>query len=342
MEPLQPPPREVTHCPACGAPGERLHSGLRDRLFGAPGEWGTRRCSAPACGLHWIDPMPDPLTLGELYANYYTHGEGGDEEVETGVRGLYRRLEAGYQATRWGYPAGWAARCAGALLYLHPGRRAGADTRVMYLPARADGALLEVGAGDGSALRRMARLGWQVEGVDFDPAAVAAARAKGVDVRLGDLAAQDYEEGRFDALTMVHVIEHVPDPWALLTEARRVLRPGGRLVLLTPNPSAFGHRLFGADWRGLEPPRHLHLFPPRALAEAARQAGFSQVRCQAVPRARGILVASRMLREAGRVDPLHGPTPTQRLWAEGMEWLEWLFGWWSPEVGEECVLIAQR
>ena len=117
--------------------------------------------------------------------------------------------------------------------------------------------------------------GWEVEGLDFDEKAIDRAwREYGVTVRHGDLRAACYPDGSFDAVTMNHVIEHVHDPIAPLAESWRILISGGRLVVATPNIASSGHERFGRNWRGLEPPRHLHLFSEKTLAEAARHAGF--------------------------------------------------------------------
>src|SRR5258708_36641931 len=98
----------------------------------------------------------------------------------------------------------------------------------------------------------MRRLGGDAEGVDVDPLAVENARARGLPVRLGDLAAQRYPADHFDAIYMSHVIEHVHDPVALLSECRRVLKVGGRLVALTPNVESWGHRRFQRAWAPLD------------------------------------------------------------------------------------------
>jgi 2-polyprenyl-3-methyl-5-hydroxy-6-metoxy-1,4-benzoquinol methylase len=78
------------------------------------------------------------------------------------------------------------------------------------------------------------------------------------------------------------VIEHVPDPASLLKECRRVLRPGGKLVVATPNCKSLGHSLFKENWRGLEPPRHLQILSPLALRRFLSEAGFKQVKIMTV------------------------------------------------------------
>jgi SAM-dependent methyltransferase len=141
--------------------------------------------------------------------------------------------------------------------------------------ARPGGRILDVGAGSGIFVARLRALGWDAVGVEPDPTAAAGARSRhGGDVRTGTLEEQRLPDGSFDAVHLSHVLEHVHEPGALLRECRRVLRPGGRLVVLTPNAESLGHRLQGRGWRGLEPPRHLHVFTSRSLRRALRDAGF--------------------------------------------------------------------
>src|SRR5207237_8067181 len=119
---------------------------------------------------------------------------------------------------------------------------------------------LEFGCGGVQFMSRRAEAGWNVGGIEPDPKAVQALRArKGFDVR-ASLA--DFGEGAeaFDVVTMSHVIEHVTDPIGTLRSLRRILRPGGLLLITTPNAASLGSRVFGKYWRGLEPPRHLNVF----------------------------------------------------------------------------------
>lgn len=116
---------------------------------------------------------------------------------------LYERVIDGYLSQRYGYHVGIKGminQLLGILLYLHPGRRADADVRVMCLPAKSAGRLLEVGFGSGQTLKRLQELGWNVHGVDSDPAAVKNASFKGLNVRFGDLAARGYPDNYCFAL----------------------------------------------------------------------------------------------------------------------------------------------
>jgi len=60
-------------CCLCQTPGEMLYEGMRDRLFGTPGEWNLRRCPNRDCGLIRLDPMPLEADIGKAYADYFTH-----------------------------------------------------------------------------------------------------------------------------------------------------------------------------------------------------------------------------------------------------------------------------
>lgn len=101
--------------------------------------------------------------------------------------------------------------------------------------AGAPGRLLDVGTGVGALVRLAGERGWHAVGVDVDPAVVAYARARGLDVRLGELEKLALPAGSFDLVTLCNVVDFVPDPVAVLAECRRVLVPGGRIFLRTPN-----------------------------------------------------------------------------------------------------------
>ncbi len=138
-----------------------------------------------------------------------------------------------------------------------------------------NGRLLDVGCATGQFLAHMQAAGWQVAGVEFSPHAAAFAREQyGLDVQTGTLEDAAFADGSFDVVTLWDVLEHVQDPKGTLAEIARVLRPGGLLVVSTPNPTCVEAHLFGSHWIGWERPRHLHLFTPNLLRCYLRDAGF--------------------------------------------------------------------
>ena len=129
----------------------------------------------------------------------------------------------------------------GLFVYLYLTRKAALDFKAMYLRVRFGARLLEIGCGSGRQLEFLRQLGWRVEGLDLDPVAVKVASARGLTVHTGSLKEQNFPDQYFDAVVSSHVIEHVHDPIGLLRECGRVLRPGGKLVVITPNTASWGN-----------------------------------------------------------------------------------------------------
>src|SRR5207245_11243493 len=103
------------------------------------------------------------------------------------------------------------------------------------------------------------------------------ARTHGPDITQSPIAAASLAPHAFDVITSSHVIEHVLEPVAFLSVARRVLKPNGILYVFTPNAESWGHAMFGPSWYPLEPPRHLHIFRPRHLVACAEPARLHAV-----------------------------------------------------------------
>lgn len=337
-------------CPACclcGAAGEPLYTNLKDRLCGAQGSWHLKRCREPGCGLIWLDPMPIKEDIGKAYQSYFTHFEVSPVRKGRWPRHIYGFAKRGYWARKYSYgrdSAGRLEKVLGTIIQLFPLRSAALDFSIMYLPFQRNGRLLDVGCGNGQAMQTMAELGWQVQGVDFDTKAVQIARNKGLEVRLGGLEAQAYPSNFFDAITMSHLIEHVHDPVSLLTECWRILKPGGRVVIVTPNSESWGHQKFGGNWMHLDPPRHLHIFNGQSLRRLVGMVGFHLISLDATIRdADGVFIGSRSIEDTGRhrMERSHH-TPFRRLWGRGMQFAEWVRLQRKSSLGEEIALVVTK
>jgi SAM-dependent methyltransferase len=80
---------------------------------------------------------------------------------------------------------------------------------------------------------------------------------------------------QYDLAFLIHTIEHVENPLSLLVTIRRILRPGGRLIIVTDNTDSLDFRIFkGRHWGGYHFPRHWNLFNPSTLKRAANKAGL--------------------------------------------------------------------
>jgi ubiquinone/menaquinone biosynthesis C-methylase UbiE len=192
-------------------------------------------------------------------------------------------------------------------------------------------------------LERMKSLGWHVEGVDVDSQAVELARRRGLKVHGGMLQSRNYPDACFDAIGMIHLIEHVHDPLELLRECYRILKPGGRLVIVTPNMKSRGHRTFGECYLPLDPPRHLHLFNPKNLGNALAGAGFTVDSLKTTARdANGIYQAYRAIKTKGRYVMGSFESDQMRRRSGLYQITEWFLLKFNPLCGEEIVLSARK
>ena len=145
-----------------------------------------------------------------------------------------------------------------------------AKRRVKAVLPHISGRLLDVGCGSNQLVRHYAN----GVGIDVHP-------WPGADVVVDDTAMLEWESGSFDTITIVAALNHIPNRAAVLNECRRVLRPGGRVVItmLTPRTSRIWHWL-RAPWdadqrdRGMKA-GEVYGFTPGEVLDLFRRAGFT-------------------------------------------------------------------
>jgi len=236
------PALHLVACPMCGG-GEAvtvLHADelrLADRAL-IP--WRVVRCRV--CGLVYVNPRCHPQDPQKSY----------DGEVYGFAR----------------------SRLADALT----GGRPHADRVIDGLETLvAPGSLLDVGCGEGDLLESAERRGWRIMGIEVSAAAAEAARQRGLDVFTGTLRQAQLAPDTFDAVSLLDVVEHFENPVAELAEAHRILRPGGILVVETPNWNSVYRRVLGRWWAALQPRVHVVYFEERTLSAMLRRSGFEPV-----------------------------------------------------------------
>lgn len=141
--------------------------------------------------------------------------------------------------------------------------------------------LLDIGCSSGLFLAEARDAGFTVEGLELSPQTSAFAREHfGLKVTDGLLDDAGFADESFDVVTLFDVIEHVPDPLDELARVRRILRPGGLLMLSTPNIDGLFPRASHAlakrldYWPHPEPPHHLFQFSVRTMRAMLEKAGF--------------------------------------------------------------------
>jgi len=196
------------------------------------------------CGLVQMTPQPGPEAVRRRYAEAY-----GED---------YLAYELAHED-----------------LFLQLQVRTLADLGLWPPPAGA-GKILDVGCATGALLQKFRERGWEAAGVEISTPEAEYARSRGLPVYtepLETLAKNELAAASFDLVLASHVIEHLNDPGAFVEAARRLLAPGGELVITTPNIAGLQSRLFGGRWRSAIFD-HLYLFSVKTLSALLESRGF--------------------------------------------------------------------
>jgi SAM-dependent methyltransferase len=220
-----------------------------DRLYGTTErEFQVVECRQ--CRLIRLSPRPDPKEIQQYYPENYWYDPGADTADK--LAETWRRFVLRDHVR---FVAQALAKCP-------KGSR-----------------LLDVGCGGGLFLREMNLPQDLAYGLDFSVGAASVAWAtNGVPVACGALTKAPFRPGSFGLITMFHVLEHLYDPIAYVTEAADLLAPGGRLVVQVPNANCWQFLLLGEAWNGLDIPRHLIDFKEEDVTKLLEHCGFEVVR----------------------------------------------------------------
>lgn len=207
----------------------------------SPDSFVAMRCNG--CGLIYLNPRPDASEFSRIYPRTYHAFDFSSA-----------RFGFVYRVRQW-----------------LEGRRAMSWCRGLPSNAR----ILDVGCGDGfhlDLLRQYGRPSWKLEGVDMNSAAAARATAKGLEVHEGRVESLDLPRSSYDLVLLIQTIEHIEDPVETLRTVHSLVRPGGKVVIVTDNTRSLDAKLFeGRHWGGYHFPRHWNLFNRDAMRRLAEK-----------------------------------------------------------------------
>ncbi len=221
-------------CPWCKSTQFTFYIEARDWRHLIPGTFRLYACNQ--CGLIKQIPTPSWERISSFYPDDYVAFQGTS------------------QGERW---------LSNTIKQLGYSQRVGLANRY-----KKGGEWLDVGCGTGEFLGYLQHFEeWNLYGLE--PIKEAAQRAeKKTNIPIIKTAFENisgFDENFFDVITMWEVVEHLFNPISAIETASKILKPGGILIMSTPNLLSLDRLLFKKYWAGYDLPRHLHLFPTLTL-----------------------------------------------------------------------------
>jgi 2-polyprenyl-3-methyl-5-hydroxy-6-metoxy-1,4-benzoquinol methylase len=233
----------LTPCPFCES--TKAQVSFRDHGYDKK-DYAILKCKE--CGFQYINPLPNDEYLGELYSQYYGSA-----------------LNQRQMATQ--------------LTYRLPVFEALCD--LVEDKKIAGSRLLDIGCGNGDFIWLAQKRGWNVSGAELSESAVEyAVQMRDLDVVKAPSDKLPYDDNSFDVVTVLDVLEHLPNPHKVFASINRVLKPGGQVIVQVPNTpfqkiKAKVQRLKnGRQKTTMATPLHLNHFDGKSLAKFAEKSGL--------------------------------------------------------------------
>ncbi len=197
------------------------------------------------CECIYLSPIPDVETLNLAYSSQY-YGEGDSKFIKPveKVIGLFLRQRAS----------------------------------LVHSLLKGKGSVLDMGCGNGKFLNHVSQMGdYKISGIERP--GNSANRAKSIDnLTLYEGEIDHIEiDNKFDAITLFHVFEHLPNPSIILAKIDDLLKPGGFVVITVPNIGSIQSAMFKGYWFHLDIPRHLFFFRPKRFIKLMNERAYKLV-----------------------------------------------------------------
>lgn len=340
--------RYFRECVLCGKEGRKFYTAMKDCRYRVEGSFDFSYC--PSCDFLWMNPMPTPEETRKFYEDYFTHDVrsypkafDGNSIVRSVKNFIHTRVLCGHYGYRnahkrhilcWVGHIAWFMPFVGRSAVYHLGPLLPRFDKIK------GSTVIDVGCGDGEYIEMLRDIGCDVLGVEPDPQACVVLKKKNIPFVESSIEDARLAENSANLITMRHVIEHLTDPLRTVNECFRVLKPGGVLVVRTPNSASLSHRYFKNAWYPIDTPRHLFLFSPKSMKLFAGKSLFNECHIKTLAAtAENIYDTSLMILKKGDVRSTTVKPGRGRLWFGLKERMLCALGF---DVGEEIEAVFTK